>query len=257
MIWSETETGRGAVTITTPNRKALFGELSQRLDSGDGFTVATLNLDHVVKLSRDAAFRAAYAEHTHVTADGRPIVWLSRLAGQSDVALVPGSEVIEPLAAIAAEKGLPVGLLGSTEASLAAAAAALKAQYPDLNIVITHAPSANFDPDGPEAAAAIAQIGESGARMVFLALGAPKQERFAVRASAALPNTGFVSIGAGLDFISGAQRRAPALARAMAAEWLWRLIGDPRRLVRRYGACLVVLPGLTRRAWASRRQRGT
>ena len=257
MIWSETETGRGAVTITVPNRRALLEDLSNRFETGQGFAVATLNLDHVVKLSRDAAFRAAYAEHTHVTADGHPVVWLSRLAGQKDVTLVPGSEMIAPLAAVAAEKGIPVALVGATEASLGLSAERLRAENPGLNIVITLAPSADFNPEGAEADAAIARLADSGARLVFLALGAPKQERFAARARAMLPAAGFVSVGAGLDFISGAQRRAPAFARALAAEWLWRLLGNPGRFAGRYGACLVALPGLTQRALASRRQRET
>jgi exopolysaccharide biosynthesis WecB/TagA/CpsF family protein len=111
-----------------------------------------------------------------------------------------------------------------------------------------------FDPEGAEADAAIEKLRESGARLVFLALGAPKQERFAARAQTALPETGFLSIGAGLDFISGAQKRAPAWVRAIAMEWLWRMSGDPRRLAGRYAACIVALPGLTFRAMAARRQ---
>ena len=252
MIWSEPATGHGSVTVTVPNRSALFDDVAERFDAKRGFSVATLNLDHVVKLKRDPAFRAAYAAHSHITADGNPIVWLSRLAGQSDVSLVPGSELIDPLAKIAADKGVPVGLFGATDDSLEAAAEALKVRYPGLQVVITLAPPMGFDPDGPAADEAIAKIGESGARLVFLALGAPKQERFAARAQKALPEAGFLSIGAGLDFISGAQVRAPAWARAIAAEWLWRLLGSSRRLAARYGACILALPGLTLRALSSR-----
>jgi N-acetylglucosaminyldiphosphoundecaprenol N-acetyl-beta-D-mannosaminyltransferase len=111
-----------------------------------------------------------------------------------------------------------------------------------------------FDPAGPAADAAIDAIGQSGARLVFLALGAPKQEIFAARAFGRLPGAGFVSIGAGLDFISGAQRRAPKLVRLLAAEWLWRMALSPRRLAGRYAACLAALPPLTTRALAARMQ---
>ena len=255
MIWSETATGQAPVTITVPDRTALFDDVRQRFEARQGFSVATLNLDHVVKLSRDRDFCTAYAAHTHVTADGNPIVWLSRLAGQSDVALVPGSEVIDPLAGMAAEHGVPVGFFGATEASLRAAKDALVARHPGLEVVITLAPAMGFDPDGPAADDAIEQIRQSGARLVFLALGAPKQERFAARAQKAVPQAGFLSIGAGLDFISGAQRRAPAWVRGLAMEWLWRLLGDPRRMAPRYAACLLRVPGLTLRALAARRRR--
>lgn len=251
MIWSEAEAGR-PVTVTVSDKAALFADIRRHFETKQGFSVATINLDHVVKLARDAAFRAAYAEHSHVTADGNPIVWLSRLAGQKDVALVPGSEVIEPIARLAAETGVPVAFFGATEASLDAVAEAMRRDIPAIDIVLTLAPPMNFDPQGAIADDAIARIGESGARLVFLALGAPKQEIFAARAQVALRETGFLSIGAGLDFISGAQVRAPKWVRAIAAEWLWRMFSNPGRLAARYGACILALPGLTLRALAAR-----
>ncbi len=249
MIWNEAATGK--ITVTAPDREALLADLGARLAGGRGFSLATINLDHVVKLRRDPEFAAAYAAHTHVTADGNPIVWLSRLAGQ-DVALVPGSELIEPVAEVAARTGAPVGLVGATEASLTEAADALRAGHPGLQVALIHAPAMGFDPEGAEADEIIGKIARTGARVVFLALGAPKQERFAARAQSELPNVGFLSIGAGLDFVSGAQTRAPAWVRAVAAEWLWRLALSPRRLAARYGSCLLALPGLTVRALGAR-----
>ena len=112
-----------------------------------------------------------------------------------------------------------------------------------------------FDPQGDEAKAAISTLRASGAGLCFLALGAPKQELFAIQARQVLPDVGFLSIGAGLDFIAGTQIRAPALFRAAAAEWLWRLGCNPRRLAKRYALCFAVLPGLAIDAWTSRRAR--
>lgn len=251
MIWSDDEAG--GVTVTVLSKDALLADMAQRLAQGEGFSVATLNLDHVVKLSRNGQFRDAYRAHTHVTADGNPIVWLSRLAGQN-VELVPGSELIDPLIALAARSDVPVALYGATEATLDAAKKQLVARYPRLNVTFCRAPAMGFDPQGPDAAADISAIEASGARLCFLALGAPKQECFAARAHARLPGIGFVSIGAGLDFIAGTQRRAPGWIRAVAAEWLWRLLSDPRRLAARYGACLRIMPDLTVRALRARRQ---
>ena len=235
------------VRITHPDRADLLAEVETRLAAGQGFTLATLNLDHCVKLRRDPAFRAAYLGHSHVVADGNPIVWLSRLAGR-DIDLVPGSELIAPLADIAARKEVPVALFGSTPETLETAGAALEADHPGLKVVARIAPPFGFDPAGAQADALIAEIGASGAGLCFLALGAPKQEVLAARAGAALPGCGFVSIGAGLDFIAGTQVRAPALVRRLALEWLWRLVGNPARLARRYGACFAILPGLARDA---------
>lgn len=254
MIWSETESG--AITVTAVNRAALLEDLRSRLEQGRGFSIATLNLDHVVKLKSDAAFRTAYARQTHITADGNPIVWLSRLAGQGDVELIPGSELIDPVAALAARAGVSVALFGATEASLEAAARALEARHPGLKVALTLAPEMGFDPDGAEADAAINRISVSGAGLVFLALGAPKQERFAARAQALLDDVGFLSIGAGLDFISGAQTRAPKWVRVIAAEWIWRMLGNPRRLALRYITCLAAMPGLTLHALRLNRKAG-
>jgi len=110
-----------------------------------------------------------------------------------------------------------------------------------------------FDPTGPEADKAILAIKESGARIVFLALGAPKQERFAAYAQAALPQVGFLSIGAGLDFIAGTQKRAPAWVRKVSAEWIWRMLSNPRRLAKRYWLCICALPSLISQANTTRR----
>lgn len=254
MIWSDGETD--GVTVTVPDQSALLADLERRFASEEGFCVATLNLDHVVKLSQNPQFRAAYRAHTHVTADGNPIVWLSRLAGQ-EVALVPGSDLIDPLIALAARRQVPVALFGATAQALDQAAAALQARHAGLKVVLCRAPEMGFDPVSADADADIAAIAASGARLCLLALGAPKQEIFAARALSALPGTGFVSIGAGLDFIAGTQTRAPALVRALAIEWLWRLLGNPGRLAARYGACFAVLPRLTARALRIRHQGGS
>ena len=166
MIWSHSETG-GDITVTVPDVAALLADLGGHFDRNAGFSVATINLDHVVKLARDREFRDAYAAQTHVTADGNPIVWLSRLAGQGEVALVPGSEVIDPLARLAAEKGVKVAFFGATDASLEAAAGAMRAGIPGIDIVLTLAPPMGFDPTGPAADAAIDQLRDSGARQIF------------------------------------------------------------------------------------------
>ena len=67
------------ISVTVPDQASLLSDLETRLTAREGFSVATLNLDHAIKLKRDPAFRAAYAAQTHVTADGNPVVWLLRL----------------------------------------------------------------------------------------------------------------------------------------------------------------------------------
>ena len=240
------------VRITETQHADMMRDIGQRMMAGEGFTVATLNLDHIVKLRRDERFRDAYTRHSHVTADGNPVVWLSQLAGRQ-IELLPGSDLIDPVLRLAVQHQVPVAFLGSTETSLAVAAAAAEAQYRGLRVVAQIAPGMGFDPTGAEADACIEKLAASKAGLCFVALGAPRQEVFSVHASATLPDVGFMSVGAGLDFISGHQNRAPYWVRRIAAEWLWRLLQNPGRLAARYGACLWLLPGLAVTAWRSRR----
>ena len=139
-----------------------------------------------------------------------------------------------------------------TAPELARAADSMRARVPGLNIALTHAPGFPFDPVGEEAAQIITRIRDSGARLCFLALGAPRQERFAIHARDALGNVGFASIGAGLDFLSGHQRRAPQLVRKVKMEWAWRMLSNPRRLFLRYVKGFTILPGHVRKAMAIR-----
>lgn len=243
--------GQGKVTVNVPDRNTLLDSIRGRFEAGQGFALATVNLDHLAKLRGSAAFRDAYAAHDLVVADGNPIVWLSRIAGRP-VSLVPGSDLVLPLARLAAEAGEPVALVGSTGDVLARAAGRLRAEIPSLRIAAIHAPSQGFDPDGPEAERLIEDLAQSGAGLSFLALGAPRQEILAARGRRALPAMGFASVGAGLDFLAGNQRRAPRWVRRIAMEWLWRMAHSPRRLGMRYLRCGLILPGLALEAMRRR-----
>lgn len=234
-------------------RPALMAELRARFRAGHGFALATVNLDHLVKLHQSPDFLSAYQAQDLVVADGRPIVWLSRLA-RCRVELMPGSDMVLPLCQLAAEANVPVALVGSTSQALSDAQEALSAAVPGLNIAWTHAPSGQFDPTGAEAEQILYRLDETGIQLCFLALGAPKQERFAQHGRRQAPKVGFASVGAGLDFLGGHQKRAPAWVRAIAMEWLWRALSSPSRLVPRYARCLAILPGLTLHAWRIRQR---
>lgn len=244
------------VQVNVLNKDALLKDISTQLRAENGFQIATLNLDHIVKLRKSPDFAEAYRAHSHVTADGNPVVWACRLAGQ-DVSLVPGSELVLPLARCAAECNVPVVLLGSSEESLAGAAQALIKACPGVQVADRIAPPMGFVPDGDLAQEYVDRLKHIGPALCFLALGAPKQEVFAAFASRHLPQTGFVSIGAGLDFLSGHQVRAPEMARTIAMEWAWRLMQSPLRMAGRYAACFKILPGLLAEAVALRWRNNT
>jgi exopolysaccharide biosynthesis WecB/TagA/CpsF family protein len=209
--------------------------------------VFTLNLDHVVKMRKDLLFRRAYRRAGLITADGFPIVLAGRLQGKR-VSRVAGSDLIAPVSAEAARSGKSVYLFGSSSEVLANASQLLRERNPGLIIAGVFAPPQGFDPTSEDARHCIATIGDSGADLCFVALGAPKQELFADHGKSLLPNVSFVCIGAGLDFIAGAQVRAPHWMQRWGLEWLWRAASDPQRLLHRYLLCMSALPGILARA---------
>jgi len=231
------------VQVNTTSAEALFDSVGKRLLASEGFAIATINLDHLVKLRSSASFLTAYQKQDFIVADGNPIVWLSRLA-KRPVQLVPGSELVVPLAQLAADRNVPITLLGSTEKALQQAAIGLRKYVPNLTIATCIAPPFGFDPTGEQAQRTLTELDKSGAGLCFLALGAPKQEEFAALGRELAPKIGFVSIGAGLDFIAGSQTRAPVWVQRLALEWVWRMLSSPRRLVPRYARCIWILPSL-------------
>lgn len=239
------------ITVNLPTRAALESEVLRRFSAGEGFALATVNLDHLVKLADSPEFLQAYAGQDLVVADGRPIVWLSQLA-KRPVELMPGSDLVLPLCRLAAAAGVPVALVGSTEVALRDAKAHLEAEVPGLDLAWCHAPSGVFDPQGDEAGKILENLNSKGIRLCFLALGAPKQESLAHRGRSAAPLVGFASIGAGLDFLGGHQTRAPLWVRKIAMEWLWRALSSPGRMVPRYAKCFAILPG---QIWQALRNR--
>jgi N-acetylglucosaminyldiphosphoundecaprenol N-acetyl-beta-D-mannosaminyltransferase len=239
------------ITVNLPGSAALLAAVREKFRARAGFALATINLDHLVKLRASEAFRAAYAAQTMVVADGNPIVWLSRIA-RKPVQLVPGSDMVIPLARLAAEEGVAVALVGSSKESLADAARYLTDLIPGLTIPLKIAPPYGFDPAGAAADQILSQLVAARIGLCFIALGAPKQEVFAARGRALAPDVGFASVGAGLDFLGGSQTRAPGWVRAIAMEWLWRALSSPRRMIPRYAACAAILPGQMLAAWRQR-----
>jgi exopolysaccharide biosynthesis WecB/TagA/CpsF family protein len=208
-----------------------------------GACLFTLNLDHCVKLRAIPEFKQAYQQADFVSADGFPIVLLGRMSGLP-LRRTAGADLVVPICRMAALNHLPVFLLGPTADVLRHSRAQLLEHIDGLHIAGTYAPGANFDPESVDADIAIERIRQSGARICFLAIGAPRQEIFAARCHDRLPGIALICVGAALDFIAGSQHRAPHFMRRNGMEWLWRLSTNPRRLGLRYLKCAAAMPRL-------------
>lgn len=234
-----------ALTLASP-RHALQ-RLGAITSAGGGYILACMNLDHLVKLRSDAGLMSVYRDpRTEIMADGAPVVALARRKG-ADIERSPGPDLMVPLCQEAARNGWPIYMFGTRRDVLEAGADRLRALCPGLDIRGIEAPPFGYDPRSRAAAEAADRIAASGARVVLLGLGSPKQEIFAQHALARHPQLGFLCIGAALDFLTGEQQRAPLVMRRWGLEWLWRLGTSPRRLGMRYLKCAVLLADIAMR----------
>lgn len=217
--------------------------MARRAAMGTGFTLFTVNLDHLVKLRGDSRFREAYERADFISADGWPIVWLLAQQG-TRLQRTTGADLVAPLCAAAAERKLPVYFIGPGPASQRGAIDALTKRFSRLDVAGAEAPDLRQDLDEASIAASAERISASGARLCFVSLGAPKQELLADALRRRCPQVGFVCVGAALDFISGSAARAPVFAQRCGMEWAWRLMHDPRRLAKRYFSCLALFASI-------------
>ncbi len=205
-----------------------------RARSRSGGVACTPNADYVVRAHRDPAFRAAIAAADLRVPDGMAIVYAARLAGLSVPGTVTGRRLLPAVAAIAAVEGWPIALYGAGPGIADRAAAALRGAYPGLKVTAAISPPMDLRLGPDDNQADIRALVASGARVVFLALGAPKQEAWMARYRAQLDGIVLVGVGAAFDIVSGRFRVAPAWMTTVGLEWLFRLVQEPRRLARRY-----------------------
>ena len=200
---------------------------------GRGRLVYTPNVDHVVIAEDDARFREAYARADLCLADGFPLIVTSKLTKLPLPEKISGSDITLPVLERCARDGLRVYFLGAGPGVADLAKTKVEAMFPAIQIVGTSSPK--VDVDGPRAARdeIVRTLREAKPDVVFLALGAPKQEIFAAQLVDEVPAV-FVGVGATLDFIAGTVKRAKPWMSKMGLEWLYRLTQEPKRLFHRY-----------------------
>ncbi len=208
--------------------------IARSIAGAEGGWVLTPNLDILRQIVSNPESRALAESTTLRLADGMPLVWASRLKRTPLPERVAGSDLVAPLCARAAREGWSVFFLGGNPSAAADAARVLKERSPDLRVAGTRCPPVGFEHDEAYMAALEADLISADPALVFVALGAPKQERVIARLRSLLPRAWFFGIGVTFSFISGEITRAPRWVRAVGLEWAHRLVQEPRRLARRY-----------------------
>jgi N-acetylglucosaminyldiphosphoundecaprenol N-acetyl-beta-D-mannosaminyltransferase len=218
----------GSIPIDALTMGAAIDAIVSLARSGEGGTVFTPNIDHVVLAEEDPEFREAYARASVSLVDGMPVFWATKLLDRPVPEKVSGSDLVHPLLRRAAMENLRVYLLGGAAEDCARK---LRTDYPSLAIAGTD--SARIDRGGNLDEVA-KRIRDAKADIVLVALGAPKQEIVSHRLSKDVKPAVLVGVGAAIDFIAGRQKRAPAWMSRVGLEWFYRLARDPKRLWRRY-----------------------
>lgn len=201
--------------------------------SGRPHLVVTANVDHLMTLRSNPAFRHAYAVASLRLADGAPLVALSRLTQTPLAGRVTGADLLPTVTAAAAAAGLRVLLLGGAPDVAAAAAREMRRRHPGL--VLEHSsPPLHFDADQLEDRRVFAAVRAFRPDVVFVCLGAPRSETWVASHLRHLDRGVVLCVGAAVDFVAGSKRRAPAVVQRAGLEWAYRLAQEPGRLWRRY-----------------------
>lgn len=222
------------ITIDNVTMEEALQEIWSWFDCGGKHYLTTPNVDHIVRLHKDKEFMNIYEGASLVIADGMPIVWASRLLGKPLKGRVAGSDLFPQLCRLAAFDGKGVFFLGSMPGVAEKAAENLKKRYPGFKLAGCYSPPFGFEKNPQENEKIIKMINDSRAPILFVALGAPKQEKWTYRYMHALNIKAAFCVGASIDFEAGVVKRAPAWVGQIGLEWLWRLFSDPKRLWRRY-----------------------
>jgi len=207
---------------------------SEWLRSNKRGHVATVNVSILMAMRSSSELRDYVDKASLVVADGMPILWLSRLLGTPLPERVTGVDLVPDLCERAAREGAGVYFFGSEPGVAAKAVEVLREQIPSLKVAGCehgYVPSERRN----EVAK---RIRDSGAKMLFVALGCPAQEQFIENHWDEMNVQLAVGIGSSFDFISGHKDRGPVWIRGIGLEWLFKLWCEPRRLWKRYFVCI-------------------
>ena len=193
-----------------------------------GHIVVTPNIQHIALLERDPAFQAAYADASLTLADGWPV------ARAANTSRVPGSDLFGLVCAEAASRGLTIGIVGGRPGAAGRAVDRLQAEHPTLVVAVVDVPAYGFEHSPEQTAYVVDRVSEARPDILFVALGAPKQEVFAHAHRDELNAGVILCVGAAVDFYAGDVARAPEVLQHAGLEWAHRIVQEPGRLAGRY-----------------------
>ena len=212
-----------------------MAELLERLATTGG-VVFTVNPDHLYHLQYNKDFLAAYRLADIITVDSHYVRLALRAQGRTVVNRLPGSDIVPAFCARqAADPQTRIFLLGARPGVAQIARESMNRKAGREMVVGAHGPSMNFVNDPAEIDAVLEMIVASGANVLLVGLGAPKQELWIASVRHRLPQVKvMMGVGATIDYEAGAVKRAPVVLRRLGLEWTYRVTTEPRRYLMRY-----------------------
>lgn len=195
--------------------------------------VATVNM--VMEARGAPEFLRIVNEADLVTPDGMPVVWGLRWLGCARATRVCGPDLTPEVLRAAAVQGVPVGFYGGTPQAQDRLVAVARARFPGLAVAFAESPPFRALTE-QEDRECVERLNRSGARLLFVGLGCPKQERW-MAAHRGRVQAVMLGVGAAFDFLAGTKPRAPLWMQRAGLEWVFRLKTEPGRLWRRYLLC--------------------
>lgn len=220
------------VDIAVTNMRSVIHFLTKNLDKLRGEYVCVSNVHTTVMAYNDPSYRVVQNSAAIAVPDGKPLSLICRMRGYQMAQRVAGPDLMPEILRVSEEKGYTHYFYGSTEQTLEALEKNLRKSYPRLNIVGVYSPPFRRLTEA-EDEEMTARINATGPDFVWVGLGAPKQERWMYEHRGKI-NAVMLGVGAAFDFHAGTAKRAPKWMQEFYLEWLYRLIQDPRRLLRRY-----------------------
>ena len=196
--------------------------------------VVTPNLDHIVIMETDNEFAEIYQKADLVVADGKPLIWISKILKNPIKEKISVSDLFPKMCELCAKKGYSIFILGAAEGVADKAAKNLISKNPGLRIVGTYSPSLGFEKNSTELENIKNIITSAKPDILAVSLGSPKGEKFVYKHLKEYGIPLGISIGATIDFEAGNVKRAPKWMANHGLEWLFRITQDPQRLIKRY-----------------------
>ncbi len=222
------------IDIDNVTMEEALSEIDVLIQKGKNSYVVTPNVDHLITLEEDSCFREVYENADLILADGKPLIWISKLKKKPIKEKISGSDLFPKLAEYASKRGYSMFLLGAAEGVAQKAATNLKKKYEGLEVVGCYSPKYGFEKDKDELRKIIDMVKEAKPHILVVGLGTPKQEKFIYRYREKLGVPVSLGLGASLDFEAGNVKRAPKWMREHGLEWFYRMCKEPGRLAKRY-----------------------